>query len=181
MRLWSRGMLIQVCCLSHHIVLHSPSTSSQAISLCAGFIKGRGRLVDGTANAALENGAAPGCVGRFYCGAVFQISALFVLVAVLLLGPFAGQAQAHGLHAALTVQMPANWAETTVSQAEAEAVSAQTGCGVNCCSATGCAAAVLNPAHAAIVVVAIDDSFALSGHAPPRPSPQSTLKRPPRV
>ena len=144
-------------------------------------------MVDGTANAALENGAAPGCVGRFYCGAVFQISALFVLVAVLLLGPFAGQAQAHDLHIGLTVQMPAKWAETTVSQAEAEAeaeaeaVSAQTGCGVNCCSATGCAAAVLNPAHAAIVVVAIDDIFALSGHAPPRPSPQSTLKRPPRV
>ena len=138
-------------------------------------------MVDGTANVALENGAAPGRVGQFYCGAVFQISALFVLVAVLLLGPFAGQAQAHDLHIGLTVQMPANWAETTVSQAEAEAVSAQTGCGVNCCSATGCAAAVLNPAHAAIVVVAIDDSFALSGHAPPRPSPQSTLKRPPRV
>lgn len=145
------------------------------------FIKGRGRLVDGTAQAAWESEVALGRVGRCSAGVMFQISALVVLLAVLFLGTFTGQAQAHGLHAGLSVQMPANWAEGTVSKGEAESVVAQTGCGANCCSATGCAAAVLEPAHPACVVVANDDRFALSGHTPPRPSPQSTLKRPPRV
>ena len=166
----------------HHVVLHSPSTSSRVIRQNTTVIKGRGRLVDGTAHAALENEAAQGGVGECHAsGVLLRIGAFLVLFVVMFVGPFAGQAQAHGLHAGLTVQVPANWAETTVTEDEAEAMSAQAGCGVNCCSATGCAAVVLDSAHAIIVVVAIDDSFVLSGHTPPRPSPQSTLKRPPRV
>lgn len=139
-------------------------------------------MVDGTIPAAWQNEAALRRVGQSrVAGVLFQISALFVLVAVLFLGPFAGEARAHGLHAGLTLQMPANWAESTVSQDEAEAVSAQTGCGVNCCSATGCAAGLLNAAHPAIAEVAVYNRFALPGHTPPKPSPQGTLKRPPRV
>ena len=165
----------------HHVVLHSPSTSSQVIRQNTTVIKGRGRLVDGTAHAALENEAAQGRVGCHMSGVLLRIGACLVLFVVMFFGPLAGLAQAHGLHTDLTVQVPANWAETTVTKDEAEAMSVQAGCGVNCCSATGCAAAVLDPAHAIIIVVAIDDSFVLSGHTPPRPSPQSTLKRPPRV
>ena len=139
-------------------------------------------MVEGTAPTAWQNEAAP---RRFLqgqaSGVIFQISALFVLVAVLLFGPFADQARAHGLHAGLSVQMPANWAESSESLGDAEAESSEGGCGVNCCSATGCAAAVLNAPHPSIAVVAIDERFALSGHSPPKPSPQSTLKRPPRA
>lgn len=139
-------------------------------------------MVDGTAPAAWQNGAALRRVAQCHLSCVlFQISALFVLVAVLFLGPLASEARAHGLHAGLAVQMPTDQAESAVSQDEAEAASEQTGCGVNCCSATGCAAAVLNAAHPGIVVVAIDSRFAVSGHTPPRPSPQSSLKRPPRA
>jgi len=143
---------------------------------------GRERMVDSTAPTAWQNEAALRRVGHCYAlGTLVRIGAFFILVAVLFLGPFAGQAQAHGVHSGLTVQMPANWAESTVSQGEVETVSAQTRCGVNCCSATGCAAAVLNAAHPCFVVVAIDDRFALPGHTAPKPSPQSTLKRPPRA
>ncbi|WP_309667999.1 hypothetical protein [Tabrizicola sp.] len=139
-------------------------------------------MVDGTIPVAWQNEAALRRVGHpRVAGVLFRISALFVLIAVLFLGPFAGQAQAHGLHDGLSVQMLANWAESTVSQDEAEALSEQAGCGVSCCSATGCAAAVLSAAHPCIVVVAIDDRFALPGHTAPKPSPQSTLKRPPRA
>jgi hypothetical protein len=139
-------------------------------------------LVDGTAHAAWQNEAALRRVGQCHAsGVLLRIVAFLALVAVLFLGPFAGQAKAHGVHAGLTVQMPANWAESTVSQDAAEAVSAQTGCGMNCCSATGCAAAVLNAAHPGIVVVAIDDRFALPDHTAPKQSPQNTLKRPPRA
>lgn len=139
-------------------------------------------MVDVTAPTAWQNEAASCRVVQGHAsGVMFQISALFVLVAVLLFGPFADQAQAHGLHAGLTVQMPANWAESSESLGDAEAESAEAGCGVNCCSATGCAAAVLNAAHAGVFVVAIDSRFALTGHSLTKPSPQSTLKRPPRA
>ena len=146
------------------------------------FIKGRGQLADGTAHATWQNEAAQRRVGqRHASGVLLRIGAFLLLVAVLFLGTFAGKAQAHGVHAGLTVQMPVNWAETTVSQDKAEAVSAQAGCGVNCCSVTGCTAAILTAAHPAIVVVALDDRFAWLGNTPPKPSPQSTLKRPPRA
>lgn len=134
-------------------------------------------MVDGTAPATWQNGAEL----RRALGMLLRIGAFFALVAVLFLGPLASEAQAHGVHAGLAVQMPTDQGESTVSQDKAEAVGAQTGCGVNCCSATGCAAAVLNAAHPGIVVVAIDNRFALPGHTAPRPSPQSTLKRPPRA
>jgi hypothetical protein len=147
------------------------------------FIRGRERLVDSTAPKTWQNEAALRRVGHCHAssGVLLRISALFVLVAVLLFGPFADQAQAHGVHAGLTVQMPANWAETTVSRGEAEAESAEAGCGVNCCSATGCAAATLNAAHLGIIFVATDSRFALPGRSSTNPSPQNSLKRPPRA
>ena len=139
-------------------------------------------MVEGTAPTAWQNEAAP---RRFLqgqaSGVIFQISALFVLVAVLLFGPFADQAQAHVLHAGLTVQMPANWADSTESLGDAEAESAEAGCGANCCSAAGCASAVLNAAHPGIIVVLTESRFALPGLTSTKPSPQSTLKRPPRA
>ena len=139
-------------------------------------------MVDSTAPTAWQNEAAPRRVGQCHAlGTLLRIGAFFALFVVLFLGPFAGQAQAHGLHAGSTVQMPANWAESTVSQDEAEAVSAKTGCGVNCCSVTGCAAALLNAVHPGIVVVATDGRFALSGQISTEPSPQGTSKRPPRA
>ena len=147
-----------------------------------GFITGHGRLVDGTALAGWQTEAAQRRVGQCRAsGVMFQISALFVLFAVLVLGPFAGQAQAHGVHAGLTVQMPASWAESTVSQDVAEAERTEAGCGVNCCSATGCTAAVLNAAHPGIVAVATDSRFVSPGHTSTKPSPQNALKRPPRA
>ena len=139
-------------------------------------------MADGTAPTVWHNEAAPRRVVQGHAsGVMFQFSALFILVAVLLFGPFADQAQAHGLHAGLTVQMPANWAETTESLGDAEAESAEAGCGANCCSASGCAAAALNAAHPGIIVVVNDSRFALPGQTPTKPSPQSTLKRPPRA
>ena len=139
-------------------------------------------MVDSTASTTWQNEAALRRVGHCHAsGVMFQISALFVLVAVLLFGPFADQAQAYGVHAGLTVQMPENWAETTVSRGEAEAESAEAGCGVNCCSATGCAAAALNAARPGIIFVATDSRFALPGQSATKPSPQSALKRPPRA
>jgi hypothetical protein len=182
LHLWPGSILIQVFCLQHHAVLNSPSASSQAKWHQQTFWVGRRRLVDGTAHAAWQNEVALRRVGQCHAfGVLLRIAAHFVLVALLFLGAFAGEARAHGLHGGLTVQMPANWAEITVSQNEAEAVSEQTGCGVNCCSATGCAAAVLNPAHPGIVVVSIDERFAFPGRAPSKPSLQITLKRPPRA
>ena len=141
-------------------------------------------MVDGTAPAARHIGAALRCVGQCHAsGVLLRIAAFLVLVAVLFVGPFAGEARAHGLHAGLSVQMTANMTQGTVSQDKAEAVSAQVLCSVKCCSATGCvvAAAVLTDTHPCIVVVATDDSFALPAHTAPKPSPQGTLKRPPRA
>lgn len=139
-------------------------------------------MVNSTAHVAWQNEAALRRVGQCHAsGVLLRIGAFLALVAVLFLGPFAGQAQAHGLHAGLTVQMPANWAESTVSQGDAEVASVQAGCGVNCCSATGCASAVLNAAHPGIFVLATDSGFALPGHTSTKPSPQSALKRPPRA
>ena len=119
--------------------------------------------------------------GRAESGALVRIGAFFVLIAVLFYGPFADQAQAHGLHAGLTVQMPAILAETTESLGDAEAESAEAGCGANCCAATGCAADVLNADHPGIIVVATDSRFALPGQTSTKPSSQSTLIRPPRA
>ena len=98
-------------------------------------------MIDCTAPTARQTEAAPRRVSQCHAsGVMFQISALFVLVAVLLFGPLAGQAQAHGLHTGLTVQMPASWAESTVSQDEAEAESAEAGCGdrPSCIGGTRC-------------------------------------------
>ena len=146
------------------------------------YKSGRERMVDGTAPTAWQTEAAQIRVGHCHAfGVMLRIGAFFVLVAVLLLGTFAGQAQAHGFHNRLTVQMPASWAESTVSQDEAEAEGAEASCGVNCCSATGCATAVLNAAHPGIAAVATDSRFALPGQTSTKPSPQSTLKRPPRA
>lgn len=180
LRLWSGEGLMQVCNLQHHAVLNSPSASSEAIKRNKASVKGRGRLVDGTAHAEWQNEAVLHRVGQCHLGsALLRIGAFLALVAVLFLVPFAGEARAHGLHGALTVQMPSDWTETTVSQDEA--VSAQAGCGVKCCSATGCTAAVLNVAIPSIVIVALNVCFVLPSDTPPGPSPQSTLKRPPRA
>lgn len=173
-------VLIQVLDRKHHAVLNSPSTSFGALEAGGFFEKERGRLVDGTVNNAWQNEVALRRVGQCHASVMpLRIAALFVLAAVLFLCPFAGEARAHGLHPSMTVQMPANWAESTVSQDGA--VSAQTACGVNCCSTTGCAVAVLNAAHPDIVFVAIDDGFVFPRNTVPRPSPQSSLKRPPRA
>lgn len=173
-------VLIQVLDRKHHAVLNSPSTSFRAIKWDRIFDRERGRLVDGTVHDAWQNEVVLRRVGQCHASVMLlRIVALFVLAAVLFLGPFAGEARAHGLHPGMTVQIPANWAESTVSQDEA--VSAQTALGVNCCSTTGCAVAVLTAAHPDIVFVAIDDGFASPGHTVSKPSPQSALKRPPRA
>ena len=137
-------------------------------------------MLDGTSHGSRQNEVARRRVGQCDLSDMLsRIVALFVLVAVLFLGPFAGEARAHGLHAGITAQMPENWAESTVSQGET--VSAETDCGVICCSTTGCAAAVLTAAHPDIVFDAIYDGFVFPSNTVPRPSPQSSLKRPPRA
>ena len=138
--------------------------------------------MNGTAPAAWQTGAALRPVGRCHASDVLlRIGAVFVVVALLLIGTCAGQAQAHGLHAGLTMQMPATWAESAASPDEGEAASPQKGCGVTCCAATGCAAAVMSGANPGIVFDAIDGRFALPGQTPPKPSPPGMLKRPPRA
>ena len=175
-------MLIQVCSPQHHAVLNSPSTSSQAIKPDKSFFMEHGQLVDGTAHASWQNEAARYRVVQCHAsGVLLRIGALLVLLAVIFFGPFSGEARAHGLHAGLTVQIAEGLAESTVSRDEAEVASEQNGCGLSCCSATGCSAAVLNAAHPCFVVVAIDGRFALPDNTAAKPSPQSTLKRPPRA
>jgi len=117
-------------------------------------------------------------------GVVSRIGALFVLFVVLFFGPLASDAQAHGLHVGLSVQTAANWEESAGSESEAETEAQRTMeeyCGVNCCSATSCASAVLNVSHPGIAAVAADNRFAVQDNALTKTSAQSSLKRPPKA
>ena len=115
-------------------------------------------------------------------GILSRIGALFSLFAVLFFLSSAGEAQAHGLHAGLSVTTAANWVESAGSDSEAEAQRAtETDCGVNCCSAISCAAAVLTASHPDIAAFAADSRFALQDNALAKPSAQSSLKRPPKA
>ena len=113
---------------------------------------------------------------------LLRIGAVFALFAVLFFGPLASDAQAHGLHAGLSVQTAANWEQSAGSKSGADVQRATAAdCGVNCCSATSCAVAFPNVAYSDITVVSADTRFALQGNALSRSSPQTALKRPPKA
>ena len=115
-------------------------------------------------------------------GILSQIGAVCVLFVVLFFGPLATDAQAHGPDAGLSVQMAENWEESAGSQSQADAQRMSgTDCGVNCCSATSCAAGVLNASHPGIAAVVADNRFAVQDNVFAKPSPQSSLKRPPKA
>lgn len=133
-----------------------------------------------------QNNAAARRVGPIRAsGLLMRIGAFVILLAAMFFGVFASEAHGHGVHTGLSVQMPPTVAEGARSQSEAEAErtpeSAEAGCGANCCSATGCAAAVLDASYPRIAEVAEDSRFALPGHPPTKPSPKDSLKRPPRA
>lgn len=113
---------------------------------------------------------------------LLRIGAVFALFAVLFFGPLASDAQAHGLHASLSVQTAANWEQSAGSESGAEAQrTTEADCGVNCCSATSCAVAFLNVSYPGIVSSPSDSRFALQDNALTWSSPQSSLKRPPKA
>ena len=113
---------------------------------------------------------------------LLRIGAVFALFAVLFFGPLASDAQAHGLHAGLSVQTAANWEQSAGSESGAEAQRAtEADCGVNCCSATSCAVAFPNVSYPGIASIPADTRFALQDNALTKPSPQTSLKRPPKA
>ena len=176
-------MPLQFWSLRNHAVLNWPISNYQ-VTCSEGkfFLVGRELLSNLTASAAGQTEAAPCRVGQSRAfGVLLRIGAFCALLSMLLFGPFANQAQAHGLHGDLTVEMPSNWAKNTETQSKAEAEGAQVGCGVNCCSATGCASAVLYTGHSGRVVIATGSRFALPGDSPAKPLSQSSLIRPPRA
>lgn len=130
-----------------------------------------------------QNGAPSRCVVPVLVfGMLSRIGAVFVLFVVLFFGPLASDAQAHGLHAGLSVQTAANREQSAGSESGAEAQRAtETDCGVNCCSPTSCAVAFLNVSHPGIASVAADNRFAHQDNALSKPSPQGSLKRPPKA
>ena len=113
---------------------------------------------------------------------LLRIGAVFALFVVLFFGPLARDAQAHGLHAGLSVQTAANWEQSAGSESGAEAQRATDAeCGVNCCSATSCVVAFLNVTYPGIASIPADSRFALQDNALTKPSPKTSLKRPPKA
>lgn len=113
---------------------------------------------------------------------LLRIGAVFALFAVLFFGPLTSEAQAHGLHAGLSVQTAAYWEQSAGSETGAEAQSAtEADCGVNCCSATSCAVAFLNVSYPGIDSIPADTRFARQDNALTKPSQQTSLKRPPKA
>jgi len=113
---------------------------------------------------------------------LLRIGAVFALFAVLFFGPLASDAQAHGLHAGLSVQTTENWEPSAALESGAEVLRAtEADCGVNCCSATSCAVAFLNVSYPGIAAIPADTRFALQDNALTKPSPQTSLKRPPKA
>ncbi len=113
---------------------------------------------------------------------LLRIGVVFALFAVLFFGPLASDAQAHGLHAGLPLQTVANWEQSAGSESGAEVLRAtEADCGVNCCSATSCAVAFLNVSYPGIASIPADTRFALQDNALTKPSPQTSLKRPPKA
>jgi len=141
------------------------------------------RLAERAALVTQHIGAVPHRVVPVHVSAVLlRIGAVFALFAVLFFGPLASVAQAHGLHAGLSVQTAANWEQSAGSENGAEAEGAtEADCGVNCCSATSCAVAFLNVSYPGIASIPVDARFALQDNALTKPSQQTSLKRPPKA
>jgi len=141
------------------------------------------KLIDGTAHDASDNGSAPRRRPLRASVVLSRLAGMLVLFVLLFLGPLATEAQAHASHSGSLVQMSLGLAEIAENQADADDV-AENGnacCGVKCCATAGCTSAVLTDAHPSIMETAAVDSFTLAMQVPIKPSPQSNLKRPPRV
>lgn len=141
------------------------------------------KLIDGATHDASENRSAP-CCRRLRASLVLpRFAGVLVLFAVLFLGPLATEAQAHASHSGSLAQMSLGLADTLENQvdADADAESLNACCGVKCCATAGCTSAVLIEAHSSIMETAAVDSFSLAMQVPIKASPQSSLKRPPRV
>ena len=143
----------------------------------------RKRLAERAALVTQQICAVPHRVVPVHVSAVLlRIGAVFALFAVLFFGPLASDAQAHGLHASLSVQTAANWEQSAGSESGAEAQhTTEADCGVNCCSATSCAVAFLNVSYPGIASIPADTRFALQDNALTKPSRQTSLKRPPKA
>jgi hypothetical protein len=141
------------------------------------------KLIDGTAHDVSDNGSAA-CRRRLRaCLVLSRFAGVLVLFAVLFLGPLATEAKAHASHSGSLVQMSLGLAEIAENQADADDV-AENGnacCGIKCCATAGCTSAVLTEAHPSIMETAAVDSFTLAMQVPIKASPQSSLKRPPRI
>jgi len=181
------GMQVDTCSLSV-----TSRTFELAIALFPGYLQlrmntenRRIRLTDRASQVTLQTGAISRCILPAHVfGILSRIGAGLVLFVVLFFGPLASDAQAHGTHAGLSVQTAANWEESAGSENEAGAEAQlvlEADCGVNCCSATSCAAAVLNAPHPFIAAVAANNRYTFQGNALTKPSPQSSLKRPPKA
>lgn len=121
-------------------------------------------------------------VSELVSAMLLRIGAVFALFAVLFCGPLASDAQAHGLHAGLSVQTTENWEQSAGSESGAEVLRAtEADCGVNCCSATSCAVAFLNVSYPGIASIPANTRFSLQDNARTKPSQQTSLKRPPKA
>jgi len=140
-------------------------------------------LIEKAAPQTQHNGAPPRRVTSVTVFAILsRIAAVLFLFVVLSFGLLASQAQAHGSHGGFSVQTVANWDEPTGSERDAQAQrTTEADCGVNCCSAASCAAAVLIALHPVLGAVAADTRFAAQDNALAKPSAQSSLKRPPKA
>ena len=181
------GMQADTC-----LVSATSRTFELAIALSPGYLhrqrhneNRRGRLAERAALVTQQIGAISRRVVPVHVfGILSRICAGLILFVVLFFGPLASDAQAHGIHAGLSVQTAANWEESAGSESEAKAEAQrtmETDCGVYCCSATSCAAAVLTASHPGIAAFAADNRFALLDNALAKPSAQSSLKRPPKA
>lgn len=141
------------------------------------------KLIDGTTNVASDNGSAP-CRRRLRASIVLsRLAGMLVLFVLLFLGPLATEAQAHASHSGSLVQMSLGLTKIAENQVDADDVAenASACCGVKCCATAGCTSAVLTEANPSHMETAAVDSFTLAVQVPIKPSPQSSLKRPPRV
>ena len=140
-------------------------------------------MAEGAALLRQQIGAVPNRVVPVHVSAaILRIGAIIALFVVLFFGPLARDAQAHGLHAGLSVQAAATSDQSAGSESGAEAQHAtEADCGVNCCSPTSCAVGFLNVPRPGIASAAADSRFALQDNALTRPSPQTSLKRPPKA
>lgn len=125
-------------------------------------------------------GCRLGTIRRF--SAVWHVCLFLVAFAAASSGAFAGSAQAHGLHGAAVVQVPAAKADTTAPETAAEpAQSTKKTCVTNCCAMTGCVTIIVMQPQVHRAATAATVRFDLEHVAWVEPRADEPLPRPPKA